>query len=95
MSETTLPERVATVEARIEAAETRLGFIETTMMKLHTAVFDIKERIDKQNGQLPFIVDSIKEIKTNLETIKTKSTENGVKVSAMWAVVRSNWRWIN
>ena len=54
-----LDTRVSVLETETKNVKEDINDMQMHMNKIYDVVFDVKERIDKQNGKLPYIVEKV------------------------------------
>lgn len=89
-----LNERVSILEVKFENMEEALKRLDVSLADNTGLTLQIKERIDKQNGLIPHMAESVKAMseiqhqmmaKMNDEAVSEASTK--VKVKILWAIV--------
>lgn len=85
---------MADLEVRVSVLETEISNMEETLKKLdsrlednHNLTYDIKSRLDKQNGLIPHMSEDIKTLLTHHESLKENQLKVGLRVKILWGIV--------
>ncbi len=57
------------IKVDVAVLENRVDTIEVMQKETHTMVFDIKSRLDKQNGLLPHMAQDIKDMASEIKSV--------------------------
>lgn len=89
-----LETRVAVLETEFNNMEEALKRLDVSQKEHQDITLQIKERLDKQNGLIPHMAESLKAVATVQNQMMTKMNEEAVrgagtkvKLGIMWAVL--------
>lgn len=86
--------RLAVLEVKNEVQDERFSRMENSVKETYNMVFQVKERLDKQNGAIPHLVEDVKNLTTKQDLmfgILNKNSQEDyktkVKISILWGIL--------
>jgi hypothetical protein len=76
-----------TLDTRMAVVENRMDTMEITTKETHTMVFDIKSRLDRQNGLLPHMAADIANLMEKIENTSISDAKTNTKLNVLWSAV--------
>jgi hypothetical protein len=75
------------VNIKVAVLESRLDAVEEIAKETHEMVFDIKSRLDKQNGLIPHMAEDVKALMSRFETNAISDAKSNTKLSILWSTL--------
>jgi len=84
--------RISVLEVKSEILEKTLDKMDANLTDNYRVTLQIKERLDKQNGALPHLVEDVKELQKNQLTLLESFTKNTISDTESKTRLHILWR---
>lgn len=81
-----LSSRISVLEAKVSMLEKSVEKADQTMRDNYEVTTSIKERLDKQNGWLPHLIEDVQELKSMIKVHTEHQVESAIKVKIVWSI---------